>query len=336
MQIPQISADGVHVRRLQALELEELEAVQDNKNRRYVQVEAGSVRGDFSEIRSGALQLFRERLTGSVHLAGAPTGFYAAGIVLGRQGPLSFCGQDLPATTLAQASAEGWHLRTTGPVDYICISYDMTQLERHCSQLLRTDISPGWLQSRVLSSKPAAVGPLMQLVVESLARADCGECLPSSVGPVLESEVASYLLRALQVNGNGTYTIKDSSRRRASVRIVLDYLREVPDPDVSMQNLCTLTQVSERTLEYAFMEAVSLPPRRYLKLLRLNQARNDLLDGAAHGESVTDVALRRGFSELGRFAGEYRALFGERPSTTLKRSGSGCSRNKPAPEEQGV
>ena len=36
---------------------------------------------------------------------------------------------------------------------------------------------------------------------------------------------------------------------------------------------------------------------------------------------MTDVALDIGFEHLGRFAGHYRALFGELPSTTLRTFG---------------
>jgi len=34
---------------------------------------------------------------------------------------------------------------------------------------------------------------------------------------------------------------------------------------------------------------------------------------------VTDFAMRFGFCQLGRFAIEYRSLFGETPSATLQR-----------------
>jgi len=36
--------------------------------------------------------------------------------------------------------------------------------------------------------------------------------------------------------------------------------------------------------------------------------------------TVTDIALRSGFLELGRFSVEYRQMFGESPSETLRQT----------------
>ncbi len=62
-----------------------------------------------------------------------------------------------------------------------------------------------------------------------------------------------------------------------------------------------------------------MPPGRFLKLLRLNRVRRDLIRESCAERSVTSLAITHGFTELGRFAGEYRALFGELPSETLQR-----------------
>jgi len=59
---------------------------------------------------------------------------------------------------------------------------------------------------------------------------------------------------------------------------------------------------------------------RYLKLLRLNRVRRGLSRTTSGHETVTSVAVRCGFVDLGRFAVEYRKLFGESPSETLRRA----------------
>jgi AraC family ethanolamine operon transcriptional activator len=48
---------------------------------------------------------------------------------------------------------------------------------------------------------------------------------------------------------------------------------------------------------------------------------------SAHGpETVTAVAMRCGFRELGRFAAAYRATFGESPSETMGHSSDASPR----------
>jgi AraC-like DNA-binding protein len=88
---------------------------------------------------------------------------------------------------------------------------------------------------------------------------------------------------------------------------------------VYLADLCSATGVSERTLEQVFRESYGVSPLRYLKLRRLNLARQRLRDGMPEQTRVTDVALDCGFWELGRFAMEYAAVFGESPSHTLRR-----------------
>lgn len=61
---------------------------------------------------------------------------------------------------------------------------------------------------------------------------------------------------------------------------------------------------------------MQISPVTYLRTMRLNRVRSELRQCPA--STVGDVAARWGFWHLSRFAREYRALFGELPSATLK------------------
>ena len=56
-----------------------------------------------------------------------------------------------------------------------------------------------------------------------------------------------------------------------------------------------------------------MAPKRYLMLRRMHLVRRALRQAAPEVTSVTAVGTRYGFWELGRFAVEYQALFGESP-----------------------
>ena len=62
-----------------------------------------------------------------------------------------------------------------------------------------------------------------------------------------------------------------------------------------------------------------MSPKRYLLLRRMGLARRALSHANPDATSVTAIGTRYGFWELGRFAVEYQALFGEPPSATLRR-----------------
>jgi len=89
---------------------------------------------------------------------------------------------------------------------------------------------------------------------------------------------------------------------------------------VSIGQLSSIAGVSERSLRNAFNDVYTTSPKRYLRLWQLHQVRRALRAADGQEATVTDVATFHGFYELGRFAGEYKALFGEAPSQTLHRT----------------
>jgi len=134
----------------------------------------------------------------------------------------------------------------------------------------------------------------------------------------IEEMVASALLAQQPHNYRDEALPRRSAVLPRHVRRVQEYLRAHAHEPVTASKLCEVAGCSLRSLYAGFQEFCGVSPMDYLRQLRLDQVRADLLasDAAA---SVSGVALRWGFGHLGRFSAEYKARFGEHPSETLRR-----------------
>ncbi len=97
----------------------------------------------------------------------------------------------------------------------------------------------------------------------------------------------------------------------------LRWLDTHPDHPMRLDTLAAVAGIRPRTLEAHFRRHLGTTPLGWVRRTRLARARQELL-AARDGARVTDVATANGFSELGRFAAQYRLQFGESPSQTLK------------------
>jgi AraC-like DNA-binding protein len=98
-----------------------------------------------------------------------------------------------------------------------------------------------------------------------------------------------------------------------------EFLASNCDQPVYLSEICAATGVSESTLRRCCQEHLGMSPVRYLWLRRMSLARAALIRADPATANVTGIATDHGFCELGRFSVEYRALFGESPSATLRR-----------------
>jgi AraC-like DNA-binding protein len=106
-------------------------------------------------------------------------------------------------------------------------------------------------------------------------------------------------------------------------RIVVDRFRAMVQeqgdwPSLSFQEISQKIGVSGRTLRLACREQLGASPFQYVMLRRMQAVRRALQKADPAIARVTDIASDHGFFELGRFAVNYRRVFGETPSATLK------------------
>lgn len=103
----------------------------------------------------------------------------------------------------------------------------------------------------------------------------------------------------------------------ATFKKIEDLIRNETEGTLTINQICSELRLSRRTLYRAVENSVGISPSDYLRYWRLCRAREDLLK--LKFVNVTDCAMRWGFFDAGRFAGYYKMLFNELPSTTVSR-----------------
>ncbi|AEA26587.1 transcriptional regulator, AraC family [Pseudonocardia dioxanivorans CB1190] len=141
---------------------------------------------------------------------------------------------------------------------------------------------------------------------------------PVVVRPLAQSVVAA-LLHVVEHPYRDALATRPAAPRPATVREAVDLLDAHPEVAWTVPDLAGRVGVGSRALQDGFARHVGTSPTAYLRQVRLARVHADLLAADPRRTSVTDVALRWGFTHLGRFAAAYRRRYGCAPSRTLTR-----------------
>jgi AraC family ethanolamine operon transcriptional activator len=144
--------------------------------------------------------------------------------------------------------------------------------------------------------------------------------ISNSLALELEQEFLRRLAVCLRAGRPSCDRASTASGRTDVVRRVEQHLLDDLALPQTVDDLCRVARTSRRTLEYAFRDYFGTSPKRFIKALRLNAARNDLVRGSHGSAQVVEIASGWGFTHMGQFSADYRQMFGEKPSETLRRS----------------
>ncbi|MGQ0656359.1 MAG: AraC family transcriptional regulator [Betaproteobacteria bacterium] len=140
--------------------------------------------------------------------------------------------------------------------------------------------------------------------------------------PLIANDFEQLVMTSLLVSQPHNYSAALRARQvkiaPRDVRRALEYIHEHAAEPIGLGDLVRASGVAGRTLLKHFRDFHGASPMRFVRDHRLQRARDELL-GAQPG-SVSEIAVRWGFTHLGRFAAEYRRRFGESPSSTRMRA----------------
>jgi transcriptional regulator GlxA family with amidase domain len=147
-------------------------------------------------------------------------------------------------------------------------------------------------------------------------------------GSRLAEHAEEYLMSSLLMSAGHNHSRALASDAQRSllpraVRRAQDFMAAHADQPLSLADICSEGGCSARALQLAFRQHADQGPMEFLRELRLDRVRAELLVSAASNGGVREAAEKYGFLHLGHFAAQYRARFGERPSETLARGAVG-------------
>jgi AraC-like DNA-binding protein len=217
------------------------------------------------------------------------------------------------------AVGEGFHLRTVGPARWGVISLAQKDLAAQGRALLGVPLLPP--KTLKLLRMPAEKA-------RNILRLHSQACRLAATKPDLIShrEVARSLDQELilaLVNGLvAAQPLKRAATKKKHVDVMTRFEEVIAsrcDRSARMRDLSKAVGVPERTLRSCCQKFLGRSPTDYIRLRRLTLVRSALMGSADGTPSIAALARQYGFSEPGRFAVAYRALFGETPSATLHR-----------------
>ena len=231
-------------------------------------------------------------------------------------------GKDEAVSDVMQACVlnpdEGTRMRWSPDCAKLMVRIDRKALEQQWAALLG---GAGAVQPRFQLAMPLTQGGahwwrMVRVMMEGL------DLLPERPHSLAASLQESLLMASLIESQPGSHSARlergGSPAAPRHVRLVEDYIESHAETPLTLDELVAVGGVSSRALFDGFRRFRGTSPLTHLRDVRLRRVREDLLKAEA-GESVTSVATRWGFFQLGRFAALYRESFGETPSETLRR-----------------
>ena len=232
---------------------------------------------------------------------------------------LAWSGKEMqPSNIRRHAEGEAAFQRSSGSANFAAMSLPVEEMALLGATIGRCDLAPP-TDPVTVTPAPAAMARLQRL------HAEAGRLAEEAPEIIANPEAARGLEQALieamiSCLGNGGVGEDTAAQRRheAIMRRFRVAVEAHPDRPLYVSDLCSAIGVSERTLQYCCQEQLGMGPKRYLLLRRTRLARRALREADLITGTVTEIATRFGFWELGRFAVQYRFLFGESPSATLR------------------
>lgn len=288
----------------------------------YQRLQPGLFTGELQQIHIGGIQLLRAAWSQALLARGqSPPGTIAFGVHLSVQGKATWRNYGCDQRHLLVNPDREVNLKATDSYEVAVLTIDkirlQKQLQHFCPSLDKTGQLP-----IVLQPKPENLNALaaylrlffswVKRYPQSLSQSPLQKVFVEDIFSLLSSAIASTI--------DQPPPRPYSAKRIQLVKQAEEFVSANPHQPITLAALCRALRTSERTLIYSFQDVFDMSPMAYFKAQRLNGVHRQLKAADPEVARVKDIALQWGFRHMGHFSQDYKAMFNESPSQTLRRA----------------
>ncbi|MGC4863973.1 AraC family transcriptional regulator [Micromonospora sp. DT53] len=206
-------------------------------------------------------------------------------------------------------------------------SFDLYSISLNLAMVIeaateRTGIDPGDFRFGAMTPVSDEMGQFWYHTAAHLYRLFTGPAEPLQSPLVIRAATDLAATAALAAFPNSamtmSYRLDASPLPTGPVRRAVSFIETHAGEAVTATQIADAARVTPRTLGTAFRRHLGTTPMAYLRRTRLDRSHQDLLDAdPTTGDTVAAIAHRWGYVHPGRFAADYRAVYGRSPTDTL-------------------
>jgi AraC-like DNA-binding protein len=291
----------------------------------YCQLTRGSLQSSLLQLSGQRFQIFRELINQRVVQNGeAPRGRICFAVPLAVPGSARLQGREADDRSffVLQGGDEFMFHMPVG-MDLLAVTFDRDAFEQAVASASQREEIVSLLKQPVLQIPPGRLGESRRRLLGLFERALMStDVAAPETERWLEGALMSELIDLLaapecdkrQRHGSspGSYIVEKCHRLTVDDRL---------NPP-SVIDLCQRLRVSRRSVQNGFRSVTETTPINYIRCVRLNGVRRELMSTPSASVSIGDAAARWGFFHLSHFAADYQELFGELPSQTRRADGA--------------
>jgi AraC family ethanolamine operon transcriptional activator len=286
---------------------------------RYQQMSPGKFTGRLLQVYLPDVTLLREDTNIALHQRGRlDNDAYGFATALSDVPDLFFNGRQVPSCAIMCGKVDDVDLNTPVNFSLLAIVVKRSLLNPLWEHMYQKPLAP-WLERQL-------VLPTTAVKVQSLRAAQLAILEYCSSNPQLQpdaqalhqlrDEILIEWIEAIPSQVD-TSELVSLARKKKLVDRACEIMMSSKDEPLSILEICSRVGTCRRKLNTCFQDVLGTTPVKYLRSLRLNGVRRALC-AAGPNETIQNVASHWGFWHLSQFTADYKKLFGELPSSSLR------------------